>query len=153
RKPLEVLMESIRNNGILVPLTVYQERTGQFYIMDGERRWRCAELIETDSANPQHVVIPANVVDRPRPVVSILQMFHIHNLRRQWELMPTALSLKIVMEKLQETDDKKLAELTQLSPPHVARCKVLLSYSDKYQKLMMASDPDKRIKANFFIEL
>jgi ParB/RepB/Spo0J family partition protein len=153
RRPLDVLKESIRKNGILVPLTVYQEQTGQHYIIDGERRWRCAELIETDPLHAQKVVIPANVVDPPPKAVNILQMFHIHNLREQWELMPTALSLKILMEELKETDDSKLAELTQLSLPHVKRCKILLSFPEKYQKLMMEPDPEQRLKPNFFIEL
>jgi hypothetical protein len=33
------------------------------------------------------------------------------------------------------------------------RCKILLSYPEKYQKLMLLPDPDMRVKANFFIEL
>jgi ParB/RepB/Spo0J family partition protein len=46
RAQLEVLEDSIRKNGILVPLTVYyEERNGQYYILDGERRWRCAAKI------------------------------------------------------------------------------------------------------------
>lgn len=153
-EPLKVLEESIRQNGILVPLTVYRDtRSAQHYILDGERRWRCAELIETDSQSPQQVPIPANVVDPPTPVANILWMFNIHNLREQWELMPTALSLKIVMTKLKEDDDRKLAEITKLSIPHVKRCKMLLSYPAKYQEMMLLQDPSRRIKANFFIEL
>src|SRR5687767_4944154 len=71
--PLETLRESIRANGILVPLTVYLEkRTKQHYILDGERRWRCAEAIETDPVKPRKVRIPANVVDPPDPVANIL---------------------------------------------------------------------------------
>src|SRR5262249_39347385 len=100
REPLDVLKNSIRQNGILVPLTVYQAKNGRHYIIDGERRWRCAEEIETDPNRPTPVVIPANVVDPPKKVANILQMFNIHNLREQWELMPTALSLKILMDEL-----------------------------------------------------
>jgi hypothetical protein len=33
---LDVLEDSIRKNGILVPLTVYEERNGKFYILDGD---------------------------------------------------------------------------------------------------------------------
>lgn len=154
REPLQVLLESIRENGILVPLTVYYEkRNNQHYILDGERRWRSAELIETDKKNPRHVPIPANVVDPPTAVANILWMFNIHNLREQWELMPTALSLKILIKELGTDDENKLAELTKLSAAHVRRCKILLSYPKKYQKMMMAPETEKRIRANFFIEL
>jgi len=152
--PLKVLEESIRANGILVPLTVYLEkRNDQYYILDGERRWRCAEAIETDPKNPQKVRIPANVVDPPNRVANILWMFNIHNLREQWELMPTALSLEVLMKELGETDDKRLAELTKVSEPQIKRCKVLLSFAKKYQAMMMDTDPSKRVRANFFIEL
>lgn len=153
RKPLDVLKQSIARNGILVPLTVFQGRNQQFYILDGERRWCCAQEIETDPANPRPVKIPANVVDPPTKVANILCMFNIQNLREQWELMPTALSLKILMEELKEDDAKKLAELTQLSEPNVKRCKILFSYPEKYQRMMLDPNPENRIRANFFIEL
>jgi len=152
--PLKVLEESIRSNGILVPITVYLEkRNNQYYILDGERRWRCAKAIELDPVKPKKVKIPANVVDPPTPVANILWMFNIHNLREQWDLMPTALSLEVLIKEIGETDDKRLAELTKVSEPQVRRCKTLLSYDKKYQAMMMNPDPDKRIKANFFIEL
>jgi len=154
KAPLKVLEESIRANGILVPLTVYkEERTGQHYILDGERRWRCAEAIQMDPKNSRRVRIPANVVDPPTPVANMLWMFNIHNLREQWELLPTALSLKVVMDELGETNDQKLSKLTQLSLPNVRRCKKLLSFPKKYREMMLDVDPSRRIKANFFIEL
>jgi hypothetical protein len=57
------------------------------------------------------------------------------------------------MDELGQTDDKKLAEITKLSEPHVRRCKILLSYAPKYHEMMLDVDPNRRIKANFFIEL
>ena len=153
-KPLQVLRDSIRANGILVPITVYlEERNNQYCILDGERRWRCAELIENDADDPQKVKIPANIVAPPTPVANILWMFNIHNLREQWDLMPTALSLNVLIKELGETSDRKLSELTKLSVPNVKRCRILLSYRRKYQERMLAVDRSKRIRANFFIEL
>jgi len=154
KAPLKVLKESIRANGILVPLTIYLEkRNNQHYILDGERRWRCAEAIELDPNDPKRVSIPANVVDPPNPVANILWMFNIHNLREQWELMPMALSLGALMKKLGESDERRLAELTKASEPQIKRCKILLFYEKKYHVMMMDADPEKRVKANFFIEL
>jgi hypothetical protein len=99
------------------------------------------------------VKIPANVVAPPSKVANVLYMFNIHNLRAQWDLMPMALSLQLIMKDLQEDDEKKLAELTKLSKFNVRRCKTLLAFPRKYHKMMLDPDPDKRVRANFFIEL
>lgn len=217
---LDVLEESIRANKILVPLTVFRNEDGKLYILDGERRWRCAVLIErgevsvhlrslpsdveisedprnnlaydkttgvlryrtpvdaqrrkeletlSDSQEwhtaiaelhhaskqkpPKEIIIPANIVDPPSPAANMLYMFHVHNLREQWDLMPTALSLQILMKELGEKDDEKLAELTKLSPPNVKRCKILLGFPKKYQAMMLDVNPHERLKANLFIEM
>jgi len=55
-------------------------------------------------------------------------MFQIHKLRQDWELMPTALKLDVLMKELDETRDKPLAELTRLDVAVVVRCKKLLWY-------------------------
>jgi len=67
--------------------------------------------------------------------------------------MPTALKLELLMRELGETKEKRLAELTGLDEAVVVRCKKLLSYNKRYQDLMLDADPDKRVKADFFIEL
>jgi hypothetical protein len=217
---LDVLEESIRDKKILVPLMAYRGEDGELYILDGERRWRCAERIEKGEVSvhlralpsdvkipshlkevldyneatgvlthrapinaerhdelqalsrasdwqeavaelysqskkkpPKEVVIPANIVDPPTPEANMLYMFHVHNLRDQWELMPTALSLQIIVKELGETDDAKLAELTKLSEPNVKRCKILLTFPKRYQEMMLHPNPDERLKANLFIEM
>ena len=44
REDLNILRESIKQVGILVPLTVYRETsTGHYVILDGQRRWICAQ--------------------------------------------------------------------------------------------------------------
>ncbi len=148
---MQILKESIQKLGILVPVTVYQEKHNEptaskkYVLLDGERRWRCAKDLQLRS-------IPAIIVDEPTEEWNILQMFHIHNVREGWQLMPTALKLQTLMEKLKETNERKLAELTKLSIPQVRRCKILLTYPKKFQNLMLAP-PTERLKADFFIEL
>jgi CRISPR/Cas system CSM-associated protein Csm2 small subunit len=80
-------------------------------------------------------------------------MFSIHNFREQWELMPTALGLKSVMETLRETDNAVLTKLTGLSDPQIERCKKLLEFPEKYQQLSLEQNPEERIPSNFWIEL
>jgi len=147
RDDLKVLRESIERVGILVPLTVYQEKSsGNYVILDGQRRWICAQQVGLRE-------IPANQVAEPTLVQNIVTMFQIHKLREDWELMPTALKLELLMRELEEKKDKRLAELTGLDEAVVIRCKKLLSYPKRFQDMMLDADPDKREKADFFIEL
>lgn len=147
RAPMKTLEGSIKRVGILVPLTVYQRRTdGQFIILDGQRRWMCAQ-------NLQMPTVPVNQVAEPNLVQNIVTMFQIHKLRADWELMPTALKLELLMKELNEKSERKLSELTGLDVAVVTRCRKLLSYSRKFQDLMLDPDPEKRVKADFFIEL
>jgi ParB/RepB/Spo0J family partition protein len=147
RDDLHVLRESIRRVGILVPLTVYQEqKTGNYVILDGQRRWMCAQDVGLSK-------IPVNEVAEPSLVQNIVTMFQIHKLRKDWELMPTAIKLELLMRELGEKKERRLAELTGLDEAVVVRCKKLLSYKKSYQDMMLDADPDKRVKADFFIEL
>jgi ParB/RepB/Spo0J family partition protein len=147
RADLHVLRESIGRVGILVPLTVYREKsTGDYVILDGQRRWMCALDVGLKT-------IPVNEVAEPTLVQNIVTMFQIHKLRKDWELMPTALKLELLMRELGEKKEKRLAELTGLDEAVVVRCKKLLSYNKRYQDKMLDADPKKRVKADFFIEL
>jgi len=147
RTPLETLKNSIAKVGVLVPLTVYWSKgLKTWVILDGQRRWMCAQDLHLKA-------VPVNEVAEPSLVQNIVTMFQIHKLREDWELMPTALKLQVLMDALKERSDPKLAELTGLDRAVVARCKKLLSFSKKYQDMMLVPDPDERVKADFFIEL
>ena len=148
--PLSELKENIRQHGVLVPITVYEVRGQNFYaILDGQRRYQCCVDLEKEG---KEITIPANIVDPPNKIAGLLFMFSIHNFREQWELMPTALSLKVVMEALGEQDSEKLSKLTGLSQPQVERCKILLNFPEKFQELSLDPDPTTRIPSNFWIE-
>jgi ParB/RepB/Spo0J family partition protein len=147
RADMDILRSSIERVGILVPLTVYREKkTGIYRILDGQRRWMCAQQAGLTT-------VPVNEVSEPSLVQNIVTMFQIHKLRRDWELMPTALKLELLMRELKEKGEKRLAALTGLDEAVVVRCKKLLSYPKKYQDMMLDPDPDNRAKADFFIEL
>lgn len=149
-EPLRELKESIRQHGVLVPLTVYKIKGQEKYaILDGERRFRCCSELKDDGLE---IPIPANIVEPPTKVAGLLYMFSIHNFREQWELMPTAISLKTVMGELNETDNKKLSDLTGLSERQIENCKILLSFPEKFQSLSLESEPSKRVPSNFWIE-
>ncbi len=147
RTDMEILKSSIERVGILVPLTVYKEsKSGIYRILDGQRRWMCAQEAGLKK-------IPVNEVSEPSLVQNIVTMFQIHKLRKDWELMPTALKLELLMSELKEKGDKRLAALTGLDEAVVVRCRKLLSYPKKFQDMMLDPDPENRAKADFFIEL
>lgn len=147
QEPLDVLQESVRRVGILVPLTVYREKkTGRYVILDGQRRWIVAQRLNLPK-------VPVNEVEEPSLVQNIVTMFQIHKLREDWDLMPTALKVEVLMKELSERGEKKLAVLTGLDQTVVTRYKKLLDYPRRYQDLMLDPDPQKRIRADFFIEL
>jgi ParB/RepB/Spo0J family partition protein len=150
-EPMQILRESIQKLGVLVPITVYQPKQteaalgAKYCILDGERRWRCAQDLKMDQ-------IPAIIVEEPDDVTNILTMFHIHNVREGWQLMPIALKLQTLMRSLREHNERKLAELTKLTIPQVRRCKILLTYPKRFQNMMLAP-LSERLKTDFFIEL
>lgn len=151
RPELDRLKKSIKEKGVLVPVTVYQPK-GQtkFSILDGERRFRCVLELSDEGYT---LTIPANVVEPPTKIAGLLYMFSIHNYRESWELMPTALSLKIVMDDLQEFDTLALSKMTGLRETQIDRCKKLLEFPEKYQVLSLDPNPKTRIPSNFWIEL
>jgi ParB/RepB/Spo0J family partition protein len=151
RPELDRLKKSIREKGVLVPLIVYQPKgQSKFSILDGERRFRSVLELSQEGVSRD---IPANVVEPPSKIAGLLYMFSIHNYRQSWELMPTALSLKIVMDDTGELDTVALSKLTGLRETQIERCKKLLDFPEKYQVLSLDPDPKTRIPSNFWIEL
>lgn len=149
---LIILRESIRESGILVPLLVYRrKRDGTYVILDGERRWRCALDLGLKT-------VPANVIEEPSQITNILTMFNIHNVRVQWEPMPAALKLEVLVRLLKMENPrasknlKKLAQLTGMTLRGVDRSFILLSYPKKYQDLMLTTDTEEHVKPAFFLE-
>ncbi len=147
KEPLAELRGSIKQSGILVPLTVYRQSSdGQYVILDGQRRWICAQELGIKR-------VPVNEVAEPTTIQNIVTMFQIHKLREDWELMPTALKIDVLMDEIGDRNEGRVAVITGLDRAVVSRCKKLLTYEKKYQDMMLDPNPSKRVKADFFIEL
>ena len=147
------LLESIREVGIKVPVSVYSD--GQKYILlDGERRWRCAKKLNLE-------VVPAIIQPKPTRLENLLMMFNIHNVRVDWDLMPMALKLGDVRTMLtaegRDTSPKALAAVTGVRLPTIRRALDLLELPTKYQRMLLreARKPrsQQKIKADLFIEI
>jgi ParB family transcriptional regulator, chromosome partitioning protein len=131
---LRVLQDSIKHQGILVPLTVYKEG-GDYVILDGERRWRCALKLALDT-------VPAIVQPKPDPLQNLMMMFAIHNQRQEWDPLPTAYKLRELEERIaadwgRAPTEPELAEFASITRGEVRRLKVLLTLPQEYRDELM----------------
>lgn len=123
-RAIERLAASIEEIGLLVPITVYENPASAskpYTLLDGERRFRAAKLINK-------LAIPALVVPRPSRKDNAIRMFNIHMLREDWEEIETAWALEQIMEKAQVKGDRELHDLTGLSVDRIRNMKRVLAF-------------------------
>jgi len=73
---LDRLADSIDQEGILVPIVVY-EKNQKFVLVDGERRFLCARELGLET-------IPALITSERTERDVLQQMFNIHLIREPW---------------------------------------------------------------------
>ena len=134
QEELRILQDSIKRQGILVPLTVYRDAKA-YVILDGERRWRCALKLALDK-------VPAIVQPKPDPLQNLMMMFAIHNQRQEWDPLPTAYKLRelearIATEWERSPTEAELAELASITRGEVRRLKALLGLPQDYRDELM----------------
>jgi ParB family transcriptional regulator, chromosome partitioning protein len=131
---LSALEESIKEQGILVPLTVYKD--GRNYpLLDGERRWRCSIRLGLHR-------VPVIIQEKPDRVTNIMMMFAIHNARQDWDPLPTAIKLEElerIMTKAagEPPSERRLAATASLSTGEVRRYRKILALSPGLRKELM----------------
>jgi ParB family transcriptional regulator, chromosome partitioning protein len=134
KEDLESLQQSIADQGILVPLTVFREGRG-YCLLDGERRWRCAIRLGLES-------VPAIIQPKPARLQNLMMMFAIHHAREDWAPLPTALKLQDLEKEFRERHDRspsesELAGLASMSRGEVRRLKKLLGLPSIYRKELL----------------
>ena len=148
KQDLEDLQESIKLRGIMVPLIVYQDGD-KYVLLDGERRLKCARELEL-------LQVPANVIAKPSRTENIIRMFNIHNVRKGWELVPTAFALdhlaRLLEKEGKKTTNQELSKLTGMRPIRVSECRRIMKYKE-YHHLSLDEDPEKRIGGDFFSQM
>lgn len=130
QEDMDTLQDSIAKQGILVPLTVY-EAGKKYRLLDGERRWRCALRIGLSR-------VPVIVQPKPDRLTNIMMMFAIHNARRDWDPLPTALKLQELEQEFTSKHERppreaELAGLASISRGEVRRLKKLLGLPQQYR--------------------
>ena len=148
---LEELAESIRQHGLIQPITVRPEENGYYQIIAGERRWRAARLAGLETV-PVHVL----TVDEQKA----MEMALVENLQRE-DLNPIEEAQGY--EMLQQTygmTQEAVASSVGRSRPAIANAIRLLALSEPVRKLvengelsaghartlLPLSDPDMQLK-------
>ena len=127
KETIEALAQSIKENGMLQPITV--QKTGDRYeIIAGERRYRAVRLLEMET-------IPA-IIKELSPQ-KVCQLALIENLQRE-DLNPieAAAAIKALMEDFNLTQ-QEVSEKIGTSRPNIANALRLLKLPDEVQSLIM----------------
>ncbi|MYH32593.1 MAG: ParB/RepB/Spo0J family partition protein [Cenarchaeum sp. SB0669_bin_11] len=151
---MESLLASIDALGIQVPLTVYREN-GDYRLIDGERRWRCALKLNFRK-------VPALVQDKPTELQNLLLMYNIHALREQWDYFTIASKLARLidlyrLENKKEPNEIELSKATGLTRGQIRRCRVLLNLPEEYKDMLLEElklpKSQQKLSEDFFIEM
>lgn len=146
---LEALEKSISQQGILVPLTIFQD--GKFYtLLDGERRWRCARKLGLHR-------VPAIIQEKPDRITNIMMMFAIHNARNDWDPLPTALKLEELEKELSKQLDRspteaELAAAASLSRGEVRRYRKILRLPDDLKSQLLEELNKPRVEQHLTVD-
>lgn len=140
---IDRLAQSIAKEGILVPVVVYEDGEGMFRLVDGERRWICAQQLGLPT-------VPAVIIERsPDTRDNLVRMFNIHMVREPWQDVPTAWALGKLIDETGVTSTRELSDLTGLSGERIERLRHALDLPKEYQQHI----DEGTIPLNFFWEL
>ena len=127
QEELEALAESIRQHGIIQPLTVRETGEGYYQIIAGERRWRAARMAELTE-------VPAIVIDADDK--KAMELALIENLQRQdLNSVEEALGYQSLINEFGLTQEEAAARVGK-SRPAVANALRLLSLDEKVLEML-----------------
>lgn len=121
------LAESIRNHGIIQPLTVRRLASGYYQIIAGERRWRAAKLAGLSE-------VPAIIIEADDR--KVMELGLIENLQREdLNAIEEAMGYKTLIEDYGLTQEEA-AQRVGKSRPAVANALRLISLPDAIRALV-----------------
>jgi len=131
QEQLDELTDSIREHGVLSPLTVRSVEDGYYQIIAGERRWRASRAAGL-------VEVPARIIVADDKLA--LELAMIENLQREdLNLIEEARGYKALMEEFNMTQED-VAQRVSKSRPAVANALRLLSLPEEVTNLVLSGD-------------
>lgn len=143
-KQLRILADSIRQNGLLQPLTVRKDRYDRYELISGERRLRACALI-----GMRHV--PCIVIQKTEQESAVLAL--IENLHREdLNLFEQALALKKLLAEWHLTQEEAASRLG-MAQSTLANKLRLLRLSAKEQELILRHNlTERHARALLYVE-
>ena len=128
QEKIDELTASIREHGVLLPLTVRRMKEGYYQIISGERRWRAARAVGLTE-------LPVRIVDADDQKATELAL--VENLQRE-DLNPIeeAKGFKTLIDEFNMTQEE-VAQRVSKSRPAVANALRLLALPDKIIKYVI----------------
>lgn len=131
---LEELAESIRQIGIIQPITLRKMEDGTYQIIAGERRWRASQMAGLTA-------IPAYV--RTADDEKMMQMALVENIQREdLNAIEVALAYQSLIEQYNLTQDK-LSEKVGKNRATIANCLRLLKLPAQVQMALQNKEVDQ----------
>jgi ParB/RepB/Spo0J family partition protein len=121
---LASLRASIEQYGVLQPIIVQPYSRGMFKLIEGERRWRAANLDQIKE-------LPAIVVARVSDHDEVEVMFHIHQERRPWEIIEEAKAIHRLLETNGHIAKHEMARRLNMSPTTLNERLILIDAGEK----------------------
>ncbi|MEG2191825.1 MAG: ParB/RepB/Spo0J family partition protein [Oscillospiraceae bacterium] len=135
KQALEDLTQSIKENGILQPLTATRIDDGEYQLIAGHRR-----LLAAGKAGLK--TVPVLVLDKSNQEIAVLSV--IENLQREdLNYFEQAMAIQTLITQLHLTQSQ-VGEKLSLSQPAVANKLKLLQFSKEKQLRMLASNLNER---------
>lgn len=147
------LRDSVFQYGVLVPIVVHPQGEGapkKFRLVDGERRLRAALANRTKW-------IPARISEPSRTLDDVIQAFHIHMLRKQWDQPAMTRGLKRLLKHRKWENREKFAnaeieELQSLTGCTVTQLRSLLRGA-RYSEEILAEVETKKLRWSHLIQI
>lgn len=102
------LMQNIAETGIEVPLAVMVVAPDRYIILDGHRRYKCAQKLKLST-------VPCRVYEKLSPADTERKRYNIQNNRRPWRPLERSNAIERIKEAAGLRSEKEVAEFLGLS--------------------------------------
>lgn len=102
------LLQDIRDVGVEVPLAVMSVTPNRYTILDGHRRYKCAQRLKL-------ATVPCRIYEKLSPAEMERKRYNIQNNRRPWRPLERSNAIERIKEAANLKTDKEVAEFIGLS--------------------------------------
>jgi ParB/RepB/Spo0J family partition protein len=102
------LLQDIRDSGIEVPLAVMKVAPDRYTILDGHRRYKCAQKLKS-------LTVPCRVYEQLTPAEMERKRYNIQNNRRPWQPLERSNAIERIKQAAKLKTDREVAEFIGLS--------------------------------------